>query len=386
MNGSTTKAGPTRVWARFTGLLGRWWHVVLPPIGVVALLLTWDRKIGPVETALVAVLLIGAVLAAVHHAEVVAHRVGEPFGSLVLAVSVTVIEVGLILTLMLSSGSEPSSLARDTVFAAVMITLNGIVGISLLLGTVRHHLPRFNPEGTGAALAVVFPGVGDLDGHGGREVGLEVVEAGADRDLVGAGFEIEFGGHHPGPDRGPGLSVDVDRELDVGGVDAVGCGEHPGQRRAGDGQVGRRRQGRPGARRDRHRFGQGAVARFVGSDALDLDRVFGLGLQPVDGEVEGVGALHGLGSTAVDDHLEADHARHRCPPDEQLRGRGFDLDARHGKGRGQARFVVLPEEEARRHQHDEQQREQRQQHDHGSGEDRLLLEGDGPQVEERIVG
>ncbi len=155
MNGSTTQAGPTRVWARFTGLVGRWWHVILPPVGVVALLLTWDRKIGPVETALVAVLLIGAVLAAVHHAEVVAHRVGEPFGSLVLAVSVTVIEVGLILTLMLSSGSEPSSLARDTVFAAVMITLNGIVGISLLLGTVRHHLPRFNPEGTGAALAVV---------------------------------------------------------------------------------------------------------------------------------------------------------------------------------------------------------------------------------------
>ncbi len=73
-------------------------------------------------------LLVGAVLAAVHHAEVVAHRVGEPFGSLVLAVAVTVIEVALIVTLMISGGEGTATLARDTVFAAVMITVNGIVG------------------------------------------------------------------------------------------------------------------------------------------------------------------------------------------------------------------------------------------------------------------
>ena len=88
----------------------------------------------------------GGVLAAVHHAEVVAHRVGEPFGSLVLAVAVTVIEVALIVTLMLSGGDEAATLARETVFAAVMITVNGILGLSLLLGsrrfgTVRHSLP-----------------------------------------------------------------------------------------------------------------------------------------------------------------------------------------------------------------------------------------------------
>jgi Ca2+:H+ antiporter len=95
------------------------------------------------------------VLMAVHHAEVVAHRVGEPFGSIVLAVAVTIIEVALIITLMLSGKPGTESLARDTVFAAVIITCNGIVGLALLLGSIRHGIPRFNPEGTGAALAIV---------------------------------------------------------------------------------------------------------------------------------------------------------------------------------------------------------------------------------------
>ena len=95
-------------------------------------------------------------LAAVHHAEMVAHRVGEPFGSLMLAVAVTVIEVGLIVTLMSSGGQEASTLARDTVFAAVMISINGIVGLALLVGAVRHGLAVFNAEGTGSALATVI--------------------------------------------------------------------------------------------------------------------------------------------------------------------------------------------------------------------------------------
>jgi Ca2+:H+ antiporter len=131
------------------------WTLVVPVLGLVLLVATWQRDLVLVVVALVAVVLIGCVLSAVHHAEVVAHRVGEPFGSLVLAVAVTVIEVALILTLMISGGSETDTLARDTVFAAVMITCNGIVGISLLLGSVRHGLPRFNPEGTGSALGVV---------------------------------------------------------------------------------------------------------------------------------------------------------------------------------------------------------------------------------------
>jgi Ca2+:H+ antiporter len=131
------------------------WTLVVPVVAALALVLTWQQKLAPVLVIVVAIVLIGSVLAAVHHAEVVAHRVGEPFGSIILAVAVTVIEVGLIIMLMLSGGEGTATLARDTVFAAVMITCNGIVGLSLLLGSVRHGLPRFNPEGTGAALGVV---------------------------------------------------------------------------------------------------------------------------------------------------------------------------------------------------------------------------------------
>jgi len=131
------------------------WVVVWPVLALLVLGLTWGRDLPAALVVLVAVVLGGAVLAAVHHAEVVAHRVGEPFGSLVLAVAVTIIEVALIITLMLSGGAETAALPRDTVFAAVMITVNGIVGLSLLLGAVRYGVTRFNAEGTGAALATV---------------------------------------------------------------------------------------------------------------------------------------------------------------------------------------------------------------------------------------
>ncbi len=132
------------------------WTSTVPILAAIVLAVTWGHKHLPLlVTLLVAIVLIGAVLAAVHHAEVVAHRVGEPFGSLVLAVAVTVIEVALIITLMISGGKDTDTLARDTVFAAVMITTNGIAGLSLLIGTLRHGLPRFNSEGSGAALGVV---------------------------------------------------------------------------------------------------------------------------------------------------------------------------------------------------------------------------------------
>ncbi|MBC3841791.1 ionic transporter y4hA [Streptacidiphilus sp. 4-A2] len=131
------------------------WTAIAPPVALVVLLLTWGRHIPVWLAVLLAAVLGTAVLSAVHHAEVVADRVGEPFGSLVLAVAVTVIEVALIVTLMISGGSESSSLARDTVFAAVMITTNGIVGISLLTASLRFGVAVFNPEGTGAALATV---------------------------------------------------------------------------------------------------------------------------------------------------------------------------------------------------------------------------------------
>ena len=131
------------------------WTTIAPPLSFVVLAATWGRELGTPLVALVALALVAAVLAAVHHAEVVAHRVGEPYGSLVLAVAVTVIEVALIVTLMVSGGKDTSTLARDTVFAAVMITLNGIVGLALVVGALKHRLARFNPEGTGSALATV---------------------------------------------------------------------------------------------------------------------------------------------------------------------------------------------------------------------------------------
>ncbi|QYN19902.1 calcium:proton antiporter [Amycolatopsis sp. DSM 110486] len=131
------------------------WTTIAPVVAVVVLAVTWGRVLGTVPVIIVAVVLAAAVLAAVHHAEVVAHRVGEPFGSLVLAVTVTVIEVALIVTLMISGGPKTASLARDTVFAAVMITCNGILGLSLLVGAWRRKTAVFNAEGTGSALATV---------------------------------------------------------------------------------------------------------------------------------------------------------------------------------------------------------------------------------------
>ena len=133
----------------------RSWTTIIPIVAAIALALTWGSKPGGVVVAIIAVVLIGAIAGAVHHAEVVAHRVGEPFGSIVLAVAVTVIEVALIVTLMVSGGPETSTLARDTVFAAVMITTNGIVGLALWIGTRHHGMAIFNAEGAGAALATV---------------------------------------------------------------------------------------------------------------------------------------------------------------------------------------------------------------------------------------
>jgi Ca2+:H+ antiporter len=131
------------------------WTTLVPVMAMVVLATAWGREVDGVLVVLVTVLLAGAVLAAVHHAEVVAHRVGEPYGSLVLAVAVTVIEVALIVTLMISGGGETETLARDTVFAAVMITCNGIIGLSILFGAFRRSVVSFNAEGSGAALATV---------------------------------------------------------------------------------------------------------------------------------------------------------------------------------------------------------------------------------------
>jgi Ca2+:H+ antiporter len=127
----------------------------VPLLSLAVLAAVWGSHPSTPVVIVIDLFLAGSVLAAVHHAEVIAARVGEPFGSLVLAVAVTVIEVGLIITLMVSGGDETETLARDTVFAAVMITCNGIIGLSILTAALRHRLAVFNAEGSATAFATV---------------------------------------------------------------------------------------------------------------------------------------------------------------------------------------------------------------------------------------
>jgi Ca2+:H+ antiporter len=128
------------------------WTWVAPLLGWVLILLSFATG---VPALLLSAVLILAVLAAVHHAEVIAHRVGEPFGTLLLAVAVTIIELGLIVTLMSAAGEGAATLARDTLFAAVMIILNGLVGICILVGAIRHREQTFQQTGVSASLATI---------------------------------------------------------------------------------------------------------------------------------------------------------------------------------------------------------------------------------------
>lgn len=108
------------------------------------------------QIILMAALLIAAVINAVHQAEVIAHKTGEPLGTLVLAISVTIIEVALIVSIMLSAGADGALIARDSVFAAVMIVMNGVIGVSIFLGGLRHRILLFRVEGTNSSLAVLI--------------------------------------------------------------------------------------------------------------------------------------------------------------------------------------------------------------------------------------
>ena len=110
------------------------WSLAAPVLAGGLLAMAWGNELGWTFIGLVAAALIAAVFSAVHHAEVIALRVGEPFGTLILALAVTAIEASLIVTLMLSGGEDTTTLARDTVFATVMIICNGVVGLCLLLG------------------------------------------------------------------------------------------------------------------------------------------------------------------------------------------------------------------------------------------------------------
>ena len=126
------------------------------PFAASALLVSvWGHSLGLPLLLLVGLALILAVFVSVHHAEVVAHRVGEPFGSLILALAVTVIEVSLIVSMMISGGEATSVIARDTVFSAIMIVCNGVLGLCLLVGGIRHRVLTFHVDGAAPALSVI---------------------------------------------------------------------------------------------------------------------------------------------------------------------------------------------------------------------------------------
>lgn len=130
-----------------------WWSVVLP-------IAAWGIYFIGIKDSVIlqilgSLLLIGSVLSAVHHAEVVAHKVGEPFGTIILALAITIIEVALIVSLMVAGGDNAAYLARDTVFAAIMLILNGILGGCLLIGGLKHREQVFGKQSATTALVTL---------------------------------------------------------------------------------------------------------------------------------------------------------------------------------------------------------------------------------------
>ncbi|OOR93166.1 ionic transporter y4hA [Moraxella caviae] len=127
-----------------------WWSMALPVIA-------WALYFVGIKGSLLlqiagGAFLIGSVLSAVYHAEVVAHKVGEPFGTIILALAITIIEVALIISLMVAGGDNAAYLPRDTVFAAIMLILNGILGISLMIGGLKHREQFFGQKSASTAL------------------------------------------------------------------------------------------------------------------------------------------------------------------------------------------------------------------------------------------
>lgn len=131
------------------------WTLLIPAAAIATLAAGMALPTGVIVGTLCSAALIAAVIAAVHHAEVVAHRIGEPFGTVVLALAVTIIEVALIVTIMLTGGLDKSTLPRDTIFSAIMVICNGLVGLCLLIGALHHREQTFNILGSNAALATL---------------------------------------------------------------------------------------------------------------------------------------------------------------------------------------------------------------------------------------
>ena len=131
------------------------WTVAVPFVAFGTDLALHGRP-GLIAAAALVVALVAAVLTAVHHAEVVALRVGEPFGAILLALAVTVIELGLIVSIMLGDQPEPT-LLRDTIHAVVVLVLHGVAGLCIVVGALRHREQEFRVQGAQAYLIVLLP-------------------------------------------------------------------------------------------------------------------------------------------------------------------------------------------------------------------------------------
>lgn len=132
------------------------WTWLIPALSFGLLVLAAATGVGNVLAVLCGIGLMAAVIAAVHHAEVIAHRVGEPFGTLVLAIAITVIEASLVLSMMIAGGEHTAVLPRDTIYAAVMIICTGVVGLCVVVGGIAHREQSFRVEGAGAGLAALI--------------------------------------------------------------------------------------------------------------------------------------------------------------------------------------------------------------------------------------
>lgn len=155
---------PGRLTAMTMGARRRWVWRLAPLIGLVVAFgvsaIAGANSLPPALRAMLPVLelvvLMAVVFASVHHADVIAHRTGEPYGTLVLTVAVTVIEVALILSIMLA-GEGRAGLARETVFSVIMVVCNGVVGLCLIVGGLRYGEQGFRVTGAGAYLVVLMP-------------------------------------------------------------------------------------------------------------------------------------------------------------------------------------------------------------------------------------
>ncbi len=127
------------------------WTLIIPTLAWILFFSGIINDSGIFQIIASAILIL-SVMAAVHHSEIIAHKVGEPYGTIILAISITVIEVSIIISLMMSGGKETVSLARDTVYAATMLILNGIVGLCLFIGGLKHHEQKFSKHSVTIAL------------------------------------------------------------------------------------------------------------------------------------------------------------------------------------------------------------------------------------------